>query len=126
MADWLTEMQVFLKAVETGSFAAAASRLGLSPQLIGKHVATIEQRLGTRLLNRSTRRQSLTKAGLLYFEGCRRILAEVDAAEANVAAQAKTPRGTLRVTAPVTFGTVRLVPEATRFLTIYPDIHIHF
>ncbi len=126
MADRLTEMEVFLKAAETGSFAAAAARLGLSPQMVGKHIATIEQRLGTRLLNRSTRRQSLTEAGLLYLEGCRRTLAEADAAAASVAAQAGTPRGTLRVTAPVAFGTVRLVPEATRFLAMYPDIRLHF
>jgi len=126
MADRLTEMEVFLRAVETGSFAAAASRLGLSPQMVGRHIANLEQRFGIRLLNRSTRRQSLTEAGLLYLEGCRRTLAEADAAEASVAAQAETPRGILRVTAPVAFGTVRLVPEATRFLTMYPDIRVHF
>ncbi len=107
MADRLMEMEVFLKAAETGSFAAAAARLGLSPQMVGKHIATIEQRLGTRLLNRSTRRQSLTEAGLLYLEGCRRTLAEADAAAASVAAQAGTSRGTLRVMAPVACGTFR-------------------
>lgn len=126
MADKLAEMEAFLKAAETGSFAAAAVRLGLSAQMVGKHVAAVEQRLGTRLLNRSTRRQSLTEAGRLYLEGCRRTLAEVEAAEAGVTAQAGTPRGVLRVTAPVAFGTVRLVPEATRFLALYPEVRLQF
>jgi len=129
MADRLTEMEVFVKAVEASSFAAAAAAaaaaavLGLSPQMVGKHVASLEQRLGTRLLNRSTRRQSLTEVGQLYLEGCRRTLAEAEAAEAGVAAQVETPRGTLRVTVPTAFGTTPcLVPAATRFLTRYPDI----
>ncbi|MDR3514456.1 MAG: LysR family transcriptional regulator [Azospirillaceae bacterium] len=119
-------MEVFVKAVEMGSFAAAAACLGLSAQRVGKQVATIERRLGVRLLNRSTRRQSLTEAGSLYFEGCKRALAEVDAAEARVAAQGETPRGTLRVTAPVAFGTVRLVPDSTRFLAMYPEVSLNF
>jgi DNA-binding transcriptional LysR family regulator len=126
MTDRLTEMEAFLKAAEAGSFAGAASQLGLSAQMVGKHVAAIEKRLGTRLLNRSTRRQSLTEAGRLYLEGCRRTLAEAEAAEAGVAAQVGTPRGTLRITAPVAFGTMRLVPEATRFLARYPEISLRF
>ena len=126
MADKLTEMEAFLQAADAGSFAAAASRLGMSAQMVGKHVAAIEQRLGTRLLNRSTRWQSLTEAGRLYLDGCRRALDEVEAAEARVAAQADTPRGTLRITAPVAFGTMRLVPEATRFLAQYPEVRLQF
>ena len=126
MADRLTEMEAFLQTAEAGSFVTAASRIGVSAQMVGKHVAAIEQRLGTRLLNRSTRRQSLTEAGRLYLEGCRRTLAEAEAAEAGVAAQASTPRGTLLVTAPVAFGTMRLVPEATRFLARYPEISLRF
>lgn len=125
MADRLAEMQAFLQAAEMGSFAAAAARLGLSAQMVGKHVAAVEQRLGTRLLNRSTRRQSLTEAGHLYLDGCRRALAAVDAAEACVTAQADTPRGLLRVTAPVAFGSARLVPDATRFLARHPEIRLH-
>lgn len=124
MTDRLGEMTVFLSAAETGSFAAAARDLGLSPQMVGKRVAAIEQRLGARLINRSTRHQSLTEAGHLYREGCRRTLAELQAAEAEVAAQATRPHGLLRVTAPVAFGTLRLVPDATRFLADNPEIRM--
>lgn len=124
MADRLTAMAVFVKTVEAGSFAAAASALGLSPQMVGKHVAGLEQRLGTSLLNRSTRRQSLTGAGQLYLDGCRRTLAEAEAAEAGVAAQAAAPRGTLRVTAPTAFGCACLVPAGTCFLARYPEIRL--
>ena len=122
MADRMRGMEVFVRAVEAGSFASAAGVLGMSPQMVSRHVADIEVRLGTRLLNRSTRRQSLTEAGRLYFHGCRRALAEAEAAEALVAAQAGAPRGTLRVTAPVAFGGVRLVPEAARFLDLFPEV----
>jgi DNA-binding transcriptional LysR family regulator len=126
MADKLTEMQAFRHAAETGSFAAAAARLGVSAQMVGKHVAAVEQRLGTLLLNRSTRHQSLTEAGRLYLDGCRRALAEVDAAEACVTAHADAPRGMLRVTAPVAFGAGRLVPDSTEFLARYPEVRLHF
>ncbi len=125
MADRLAEMQAFLQAAETGSFASAATRLGVSAQMVGKHVAAVEQRLGARLLNRSTRRQSLTEAGHLYLDGCRRALAAVETAEADVAAQADTPRGTLRVTAPVAFGSMRLVPDVTAFLARHPEVRLH-
>lgn len=124
MPERLTGMEVFVKVVETGSFAAAAGALAMSPQMVGKHVASLEQRLGTRLLNRSTRRQSLSEAGHIYLEGCKRTLAEADAAESSVAAQAEGPHGTLRITAPVAFGTVRLVPDATRFLTAFPAVKL--
>ena len=124
MTDRLAEMAVFLCVAETGSFAAAGRQLGLSSQMVGKRVAAIEQRLGARLINRSTRHQSLTEAGDLFREGCRRTLAELDTAEAEVTAQATRPRGLLRVTAPVAFGTLRLVPDAMRFLSEYPELRM--
>ena len=122
MADRLKGMEVFVRTVEAGSFAAAAGSLGMSPQMVSRYVAETEARLGTRLLTRSTRHQSLTEAGRLYVDGCRRALAEAEAAEALVAAQAGAPRGLLRVSAPVAFGNVRLVPEAVHFLDLFPEI----
>jgi DNA-binding transcriptional LysR family regulator len=124
MADRFAEMEVFLKTAEAGSFAAAARWLGLSAQMVGKQVATIEERLGTRLINRSTRRQSLTEAGQIYLEGCRRTLAELASTEDDVAAHAAEPQGLLRVTAPVAFGTLRLVPEAAHFLAQHRHIRL--
>lgn len=124
MADRMRGMQVFVQAVEAGSFVAAAGSLGMSPQMVSRYVAEIEGRLGTRLLTRTTRHQSLTEAGRLYLDGCRRALAEVEAAEARVAAHTGEPRGLLRITAPVAFGAVRLVPEAVRFLDLFPKVSL--
>lgn len=124
MAERLLGMAVFAKTAETGSFAAAAAQMGMSAQMAGKHVAALEQRLGARLLNRSTHTQSLTEAGRVYLTGCRRALAEAEAADASVAAQVGAPRGTLRLTAPVGFGTDHLVPRITRFLERHLEIAV--
>lgn len=102
--DRLTSMAVFVKAVDLGSFAAAATALDLSGPMVGKYVRFLEERLGVRLLNRTTRRQSLTEFGRAYYERCRIILAEVDAAETLAADQFSEPRGKLRVSMPVLFG----------------------
>ena len=83
--DRLTSMAVFVKAVDLGSFAAAAAALDLSGPMVGKHVRFLEERLGVRLINRTTRRQSLTDFGRAYYERCRVVLAEVEAADALVA-----------------------------------------
>jgi DNA-binding transcriptional LysR family regulator len=102
--DRLTSMAVFVKAVDLGSFAAAASALDLSAPMVGKHVRFLEDRIGVRLLNRTTRRHSLTDFGRAYYERCRLVLAEADAADGLAADQFGEPRGTLRVTMPVLFG----------------------
>jgi DNA-binding transcriptional LysR family regulator len=122
--DRFTSMGVFVKAVELGSFSAAADVLSMSPQLVGKHVATLEQHLGVRLLNRTTRRQSLTDVGATFFERARNILAEVEAAEDSAAETRLAPRGRLRVNAPVTFGVHALAPSLPKYLTMFPDISI--
>ncbi len=106
--DRLTSMHIFVKAAELGSFAAVAEALRLSPQGVAKHVAWLEARLGARLLNRTTRRQSLTDIGRSYYERCKIVLAEVDAAEAIALEMKATPSGTIRVNAPVTFGAALL------------------
>src|SRR6266852_3078962 len=83
--DRLASMEVFVKAADSGSFAAAAATLGLSSQMVGKHVRALEERLGARLLNRTTRRQSLTEVGRAFYERCKLVLAEAEAADALAA-----------------------------------------
>jgi DNA-binding transcriptional LysR family regulator len=80
--DRLTSMSVFVKVADLGSFAAAAKELRLSPTMIGKHMRHLEERLGSRLINRSTRRQSLTELGRNYLDHCRRLLEEAEAGDA--------------------------------------------
>ncbi len=120
----LLGMSIFVKTVETGSFTAAAAQLGLSPQITGRHIKQIEERFGTRLLNRSTRNQSLTEVGRLYYEQCKRALAQVDAAEAILAAHSDGPRGKLRIASPVSFATNHLASLLPRFLREFTDIQI--
>lgn len=122
--DRLASMAAFVKTVEAGSFAAAATALRLSPQMIAKHVTWLESRLGARLLNRTTRRQSLTDIGRAYYERCKLVLADVDWAD-SLADEAKgTPRGRLRVNAPVSFGTHSLTPVVARYLRLYPEVEV--
>lgn len=122
--DRLTSMKVFAKAVETGSFSSAGDALRMSSQLVGKHVQTLEQHLGIRLLHRTTRRQHLTEAGLDFYERVKIILAEVEAAEGIAAISRATPRGRLRINAPVTFGVHALSPRLSEYLTKNPDVSI--
>ena len=106
--DRITSMGVFVKAVDLGSLTAAATALGMSPQMVGKHLGFLEARLGAPLLRRTTRRQSLTDIGRAFYDRSRAILAEVEHAEALVQDMSATPRGRLRVSAPVNFGACRL------------------
>ncbi|MCV9877652.1 LysR family transcriptional regulator [Brenneria izbisi] len=122
--DRLTSMSVFVRAVETGSFTAAAEVLTMSPQLVGKHVSMLEQHLGVRLINRTTRQHSLTESGRHFYERCKIILAEVEAAESFAAQARAIPSGRLRINAPVTFGINALSPLLPRYLKAYPDISI--
>ena len=115
-----TAMLVFVKTVETGSFTAAAAQLRLSSQAAGKRVRELEEHFGTRLLNRSTRSQSLTEIGRFYYEQCKRAVAEIDAAEAILAAQGGALRGTLRISAPVAFASTQLIPMLAQFMREYP------
>lgn len=122
--DRLTSMQVFVKAVELGSFSAAASELNMSPQLAGKQIQALENGLGIKLLNRTTRRQSLTDGGRVFYERAKNILAEMEAAEALVAETRSTPRGRLRISAPITFGSHALAPEIPQYLRQYPEVSV--
>lgn len=122
--DRLLSMSVFTRAVETGSFSAAGEALRMSSQLVGKHVQMLEQHLGVRLINRTTRRQHLTEAGLAFYERVKIILAEVEAAEGMAAMSGGTPRGRLRINAPVSFGVHALSKHLPEYLAAYPEISI--
>src|SRR5258708_13588529 len=97
--DRITSMTTFTTVVTAGSFAAAAQRLNMSPAMVTNHVRALEERLGARLLNRTTRKLSLTEAGKAYFDQAAPILAQIEAADSSIAELQSTPRGTLRVNA---------------------------
>ena len=122
--DHLTSMRVFVRVVERGGLSAAAEAERISPTMVGKHVRYLEERLGVRLLNRTTRRQSLTEAGQLYYDRSKHALAEVEAADACVNRMRQVPRGVLRVTAPVSFGAYRFTPALNDYLANYPEVRI--
>jgi DNA-binding transcriptional LysR family regulator len=117
-------MAVFKRAVEAGSFAAAARHFSISPEMAGNHVRALEAHLGVRLLNRSTRRLNPTEAGGIYYEHCTRILADILDAEAEVGLLQAFPRGLLRVAAPVTFGVLHIAPAVSDYMTRYPEVRI--
>jgi len=122
--DRLTSMAVFVKAVDLGSFAAAADVLEMSAPMVGKHVRFLEERLGVRLIHRTTRRQSLTDAGRAYYERCHNVLAEAEAADALASDQLSEPRGRLRVTVPALLGRHCVVPVLLKLAQKYPALEL--
>ncbi|XXN62669.1 LysR family transcriptional regulator [Enterobacter ludwigii] len=122
--DRLTSMTVFTRSVELGSFTAAAEALDMSPQLVGKNVSFLEQHLGVRLINRTTRQHSVTEAGRDFYERAKIILAELEAAESFAAETRATPRGRIRINAPVTFGVHALAPLLPTYLKQNPDVTV--
>ena len=122
--DRIAAMQSFVRTVERGSFAAAAAGTGLSATMIGNHVRFLEARLGALLLHRTTRRQSLTELGRAYYERCRGILLDIEAAEAFAETVRATPRGLLRVTAPVVLGTTVLPRLFAEYLRLHPEVQV--
>jgi DNA-binding transcriptional LysR family regulator len=120
--DRLDELQVFLAILEAGSMAAAAQKLRRSPSAVTRILAALEERVGLRLFERSTRRLTPTSEGQRLAEGARRLLADYDAAIQEH--QGSTPRGLLRVTAPMVFGRRHMAPVVTKFLMRYPDIQV--
>jgi DNA-binding transcriptional LysR family regulator len=113
--DKLRSMETFIAVVESGSFTGAAARLEMSAVMVGKYVALLESQLGTRLLERNTRRQSLTDAGRVYFDEAKRVLEQVAIAESAVERLRAAPSGTLRVTAPTSFGGSAIAPLTASF-----------
>ncbi|WP_316149756.1 LysR substrate-binding domain-containing protein [Cupriavidus sp. BIC8F] len=122
--DRLKCMEVFVRAVEAGSISAAANELNLSSQLAGKQIRALEQSLGVKLLNRTTRSQSLTDSGQVFYEQAKNILAEMEAAESMIAETRSKPRGRLRISAPITFGSHALTPEIPGYLRQHPDVSV--
>lgn len=120
--DRLQSMRVFVKVVESGGFAAAAQSLSMSNAVVTRHIAELEHHLGTRLLNRTTRRQSLTETGHAYLERVRRILLEVDEADAIASTNAKTISGTLRIYSQLGFGKTQLARLLPLYAEAYPDV----
>jgi len=122
--DRLGAMAILRKVVETGSLSAAAKQLGMPLATVSRKIAELEAHLETRLLNRSSRRLSLTEAGRSYVEACKRILDQVEEAERAAMGVYKDPKGQLTVTAPVVFGRVHMIPIIADFLVQYPDIDL--
>jgi len=122
--DTIDGMRVFAAVIEAGGFSAAARRLGMSKALTSKYVAQLEERLGARLINRTTRRLNATEVGTAYYDRCIRILGEIDELEEAVANQHGAPRGLLRVAAARAFGEDMLVDAVADFMTAFPDITV--
>jgi DNA-binding transcriptional LysR family regulator len=124
MMDQLAEMRVFVRAIERGTFAAAASDQGLTPSAVSKLVRRLEMRLGVRLINRTTRKLSLTAEGETYFHSGRRLIEAVDGLEDEVASSATHPRGLLRINTEIWFGVQHLAPALIDFQQRYPDVRV--
>jgi DNA-binding transcriptional LysR family regulator len=122
--DRITSMTVFVRVAELGGFAAAADEFELSATMVGKHIKALEDRLGSRLIQRTTRRQHLTEVGRLYYERCKSLLAELETMDASAEELRAAPRGQLRITAPVSFGARRLAPALAIFLREHPEVQI--
>jgi DNA-binding transcriptional LysR family regulator len=116
--------EIFFHAVEANGFGAAARRLETTPASVSRRVKALEQRLGVRLLQRTTRKLSLTEAGERYFHDGRRLLRELDDVEQALSASAQEPKGELRIVAPMSFGQRRLAPLVARFATLHPGLRV--
>jgi len=117
-----TQMTIFVRTVDEGGLSAAARALDLTPSAVSRQISRLEDRLGVRLLNRSTRHISLTEEGQLYYERCARIIADIEDAERSVLAFQERVSGTLRLAATVAFTKHHLLPMIPEFLTRHPDL----
>lgn len=122
--DAVGEMIVFARVVDDGGFSAAARQLNLSPSAVSKQITRLEDRLGVRLLTRTTRRLNVTEEGDSYYHRVKRILADIEEAEQAVSASKSLPRGNLRLSVSNAFGQERLIPILPRFLAQYPEVTI--
>ena len=122
--DKLRAMRVFVAIVDEGSLTAAAGRLDMSLPAVVRLLAALEHDLGVRLLHRTTRRSSPSHEGREYYERCKRVLAEVEQADAAMSARRREPRGRLRVTAPVGYGRLRIAPLVAEYLARYPGVEV--
>jgi DNA-binding transcriptional LysR family regulator len=125
MADNLFDMLVFVRVVEAGSLSGAARLLNMSLTVVSRKLSRLEERLGVRLANRTTRTLTLTEEGVRFHERCSRILAEIDEAELEVTSGLDTAIGILRITATHAFGTRWLAPMLQAFQQEHPKLHVH-
>jgi DNA-binding transcriptional LysR family regulator len=123
--DRLEAMSILVASVEAGSFSAAGRQLGVPLPTISRKIAELEAHLNTRLLVRTTRKLSLTEAGLAYIAACKRILEQVDEAESQAAGEYTVPRGTLTMTAPIVLGRLHVVPVVNEFLANFAQINVY-
>lgn len=122
--DRALEMQVFCTVIEKASFVGAAEPLGMSKAAVSRYVGALEERLGTRLIHRTTRRLSMTDAGRQFYEQAKEVLALMDAAEDAVSSAAPQATGVLRINAPVSFGVLHLAPVWADFMKAYPRVEL--
>lgn len=122
--DIIAAFRIFSAVVETNSFSAAGRRLRLSRSVVSRHIEGLEAELGTRLINRTTRRLSLTDAGRKYYEGTQQILQEIDKLHRSLVESQKTLRGKIRVSAPIHFGEHKVLPIVMAFLAKFPEIDV--
>jgi len=122
--DRIAGIRAFVEVAERRSFAEAARRLRRSPTAVTRVIADLEARLGTRLLNRTTRSVSLTEAGERFLAGARRVLADLEEIERAAAGEGSAPRGELRLTAPILFGRLHVLPIVTEFLSRFPAVSV--
>jgi len=119
----IDSLKVFSEVVHTRNFTTAAKHLGLTPSAVSKQIGVLENRLGVRLLNRTTRSVNPTEAGILYYDRCRQILEELDEAEQLVADLDSTPRGTLKIAAEPVFGRSILARILSEYSQAFPEVH---
>lgn len=122
--DRLTEMEAYIAVLEQGGFTDAARRLGLSKSAVSKYISALEQRLGARLLERTTRRVAATELGLAYYDRARRVVTAAGDADALVTALRAPPAGLVRLAAPRDFGLSQLVPRLPEYLRLYPQVTV--
>jgi DNA-binding transcriptional LysR family regulator len=122
--DKLEAMRAYVRVVESGSFTAAADSLGVAKSAISQRVSELESQLGVRLLNRTTRNLSMTDSGHVYYVQCVRILAEVEEVEATLADEQAALKGSLRITAPMSFGQLHLMPAIDAFFNQHPALQL--
>jgi DNA-binding transcriptional LysR family regulator len=117
-------MESFVRVVRSGSFTIAANQLGLSRALVSRHVSGLETRLGVRLLNRSTRSLNLTEEGKTYLEFCERVFGQIESSERAIVRTPTGPVGTLKLSAPKSFGTLHLADAVVDFAKLHPRLHV--
>lgn len=122
--DRFVSMQVFVSVIDLGSFTATANAFRITPAMVSRHISEIEKRLDATLIKRTTRRLQVTEVGKDYYESCKQILKQVEMAEAGAAILSGKPKGLLKVTAPIWYGSMILTPIVCDYLAEFPDVSI--